>query len=88
MEEERVLLTPEQAIAMLADGEQVHAFVNPTGGMLVGADWSRGEAADYIKAAKEREVAGKAAQSMKHGLAVNGERGLVFFATKPLSKRL
>jgi hypothetical protein len=79
--QEKTLLTSEQAVELLADGEDVHAFVNP-GAMLIGADWSREEALDYINKAETRELAGPEATRMKHGLAVHGQRGLVFFATK------
>lgn len=85
-DEQKVLLTPAEAIALLAEGEEVHAFVNPQASVLLGADWSREDAVAYINAADSRELAGPAATRMKHGLAVHGNRGLVFFATKPTAE--
>ena len=82
-EMEKTILSAEQAEAMLADGEDVHAFVNPGVNVLLGADWGREEVLQYLKTATSIELAGPAATRMKHGLAVHGDRGLVFFATKP-----
>ena len=82
-DDEKVLLTPEQAIEMLGEDEgQVHAFMNPDAGILLGADWNIEQAKEYICLASSRELAGPAAQKSKHGLAVFGNRGLVFFKTK------
>ena len=80
--EDKVLLSIEDALAMLDGKEEVHAFVNPSAGILLGADWSRNDAEIYIAAAESRELAGEQAQKAKHGLAVHGKHGLVFFATK------
>ncbi len=79
------LLTAKQAIAMLLDGETVHAYVNPHG-MLIGADWDREDVVKYIEEAGSREVAGPGATKMKHGLGVFGRNGLVFFETKTKKK--
>jgi hypothetical protein len=79
-------LTSKQAVAMLADGEQVHAYVNPAEGVLLGASWDRESVVEYIKSADSREVAGPYATKMKHGLGVFGQRGLVFFETKSKKK--
>ena len=39
--EEKVLLSYDQAVAMLEDGDgDVHVFIN-LAGMLIGADWRR-----------------------------------------------
>lgn len=40
-EEEKTILTPEQARAMLPDRNQIHTYLNPSGGLLIGADWPR-----------------------------------------------
>lgn len=67
--EERVFLTPEEAIAMLPEGEYVHTFRNP-GGMLLGADWKRASVEQAIREADQREIAGGMAASMGHGLVL------------------
>lgn len=75
-------LTPEQAEAMLPDGEYVHTFRQARNGMLVGADWSRER---LLEAFREHRVdlSGPTAVSMGHGLIVfDGESSTLFVATK------
>lgn len=80
--EERVKLTPEQLDAIMAEGEQVHTFMQSKCGILLGADWDRSE---ILKAATQRgaELSGKAATKAKHGAVVWHEDGTpVFVETK------
>ena len=80
--DDRIFLTVEEALALLDDGEEVHSFASPAGGVLIGADWSREDAIKAIENAKTREVAGPAAQGMKHGLAIMTSTGYYFLKTK------
>lgn len=65
----RIMLTPEQAEALLADGEYVHNFVG--GGMaLIGCDYSRDVAIEAFRNAKEIEISGGISYGMGHPLAV------------------
>lgn len=85
-EDERVELTPEQALAMLPDGEHVHTFRNP-GGMMLGADWKRTSIEEEIRNAERRELAGDMATRMGHGLVLfpkgaQYQRDLLFVATR------
>ena len=67
-DEERVVLTPEQAEAMLPDEPYIHTF-RQAGMVLIGADWSRKSILDAIQ--KHRcELAGPAATAMNHGLVI------------------
>lgn len=68
--DERVELTPEQAIAMLPDGEYVHTFYD-LGGTLFGADHGRRSIERSIRDAEKRELAGEAATRMRHGLVLH-----------------
>lgn len=86
MTDERVELTPEQAIAMLPDGEYVHTFRN-TSGMMLGADHDRKDIEREIREAERRELAGGMASSMGHGLVLfpkgaQYQRDLLFVATR------
>lgn len=68
IEEKRIMLTTEQAVTMLADGDDVHTFRG--GGMVIlGADWGR---AELIKAIEENEceIGGESCRGMNHGLVV------------------
>jgi hypothetical protein len=78
--EGRVVLGVDEADALMAEGEQVHTFMQ-SGPALIGCDISRGT---LLKRFRERgvELAGPAATAMKHGLVYfEGGRG-VFVATK------
>lgn len=81
-EEEKVLLDPEAAIAMLPDGDRIHTFRNPNG-FCLGADWDRTELIETIQTAIQRELAGPLASAMGHGLVVwTDERSPLFVETR------
>lgn len=77
---ERVVLTFEQAVAMLPDSERVHTF-RQAGSALLGADWERGDLFDAFKK-HPPELSGEAATNMKHGIVFEDEHGFVFVQTK------
>lgn len=77
---ERLFLTKEQALSTLPEGEDIHCFVS--GGILIGADWSREQVEQYIKDADTAEIGGGMCRRMGHGLAVFGTDGLKFFEAK------
>lgn len=77
---ERLFLTKEQALSTLPEGEDIHCFVS--GGILIGADWSREQVEQYIKDADTAEIGGEMCRRMGHGLAVFGTDGLKFFEAK------
>lgn len=61
-------LTPEEAIALLPEGENIHTF-RSGGGLMLGADWSRAGVLEAIRNSPSRRPAGPAASAMGHGLA-------------------
>ena len=69
---ERLFLTEEAAINILPDGEQIHTFRN-SGFMLLGADWDREDIIQEIRKADSREITGKMARGLKHGLCLWNE---------------
>ena len=75
---DQVLLTYEEAVSRLPDGDEIHTFRNPNG-MLIGADWDRQELLSAMKAAEKILVAGRAAQAMHHGLAILNDQGRLLF---------
>lgn len=77
---ERISLSADEAISVLAAGDDVHAFMNPNG-FLLGADWSREEVEEAIRGTHFIEIAGATARGMKHGIAIEWKAGLVWFAT-------
>ncbi len=80
MDEERVILTKEEAIEMLPEGEYIHTFRNSSF-VLIGADINRG---DVIKAIQEYEVelSGSMATNMGHGMVLVDNHGALFIETK------
>lgn len=83
MSEERVFLTPKQAMELIPDSENIHTFINNVPSMFVGADWSRNAIQKLFETGKELELAGERATNMKHGITVidiTGQR--LFVATK------
>jgi hypothetical protein len=80
--EERVILTADDAIAMLACGDAIHVLSNLVGGVFIGAHWDRAEAIDFIRAASEVEESGKVAAGMGYGVFASGPKGQFYFATK------
>ena len=79
MQEERVKLTKDQAIAMLAPEGQIHTF-RQAGPAILGADWDR---EDIIKAIEKHppELSGKQATAMQHGMVLLDEHGYLFIET-------
>lgn len=65
---ERRYITPDEAISLLPDGDEIHTFID--NGWLIGADWSREEIIDKISSSDVREITGPGARGMGHGLVV------------------
>ena len=68
MSDAKIILTPEQALSMLPNGDQIHTFRSASVA-LIGADWDR---VDLEKAIRENvcEVGGVHCQAVNHGLVV------------------
>jgi hypothetical protein len=82
MSDEKVLLTADEAISLLCEGEHVHNYVNPGAGLFIGCDFDRDEAEKYIREAVQREIGGDNCKRMKHALVVwKTEKDLSFFET-------
>lgn len=80
MNDDIVLLTYDEAVALLPEGGTVHTLLDTGTGCLVGADWSREQVLDLLRAGR-REVTGPAAQAMDHGLAAFRDGAPVFIET-------
>jgi hypothetical protein len=79
--EEKILLSYDQAVAMLEDGDgDVHVFMNPAG-MLIGADWRREQVLIMLKAG-ECELGGEMCMKMGHGLVCTHQGKHHFVQTK------
>lgn len=76
-----VLLSYDEAVALLPDGDRIHTFLD--GGMaLIGADWDRAQVPALLESTDRREVTGPSAQAMKHGLAAFRDGEPVFIEAR------
>ena len=81
MTDEVVLLSYDEAVALLPDGERIHTILD-SGIALLGADWDRGQVLGLLRTTGRREVTGPAAQAMGHGLAAFRDGEAVFIETR------
>lgn len=79
-----VILTADEALAMLPEGETVHTVRGQH--IPIGADWSR---ADIVQAIRENQVelSGPITTAMGHWMAFRDKFGWVFVATRPEEKK-
>lgn len=69
--QERVIISPAEATALLIDGaEYVHNYANPSGGMFLGVDYDRADAIEAFEKAKQIEIGGEGCKGMRHPLVV------------------
>lgn len=77
-----IILTPEQAEALLCDGPTVHNYVNPSANVLVGVDFDRADAIAALHKALQIEIGGEHCKRMAHALVVwDSEKHFSFFAS-------
>lgn len=68
MSGEKIILTTEQALSMLPDGDSIHTF-RSTGMALIGCDWEREDLEETIRES-QCEIGGDQCQAFNHGLVV------------------
>lgn len=82
MSDDKIILTPDEAISILASGKYVHNYANPGRGIFIGVDFERPDAEKHIRDAVQLEIGGENCKRMKHALvAWSSERRCTFFAT-------
>lgn len=79
--DDKELITLEEAIKRLPDGNMVHTF-RQGGPCLIGADHERDRLIETMRSAPEIEVTCPQAQAMGHGLAICDEHGFLFIETR------
>ncbi len=82
MPDKPVPLTFDQAVAMLPDGDEIHAVRASVPALPVGCNWPRKEVIDYLKRSRDIEEAGPVATRNGHGLAARESGEWVFFETR------
>jgi hypothetical protein len=79
--DDKVILTPDQAIDLLPTGKHVHNFANPGVGMMIGCDYDRPDAEKALREAKQIELGGPQCMAMKHPIVCwHTDKRLTFFA--------
>ncbi len=69
MDDDKLIITPDQAINALLDGDTVHNFTQSSP-MIIGCDYSREHAIKAIHEADHIELGGDACKSLKHPIVV------------------
>ncbi len=78
---DKKMITADEAISLLNDGESIHTFRNGNG-ILLGADHSRKTILNDIKNYEDTlEISGDMARKMKHALVLTDEVGYLFIET-------
>ena len=76
-------MTKDEAIELVGGKrDYIHCFVNPRGGMLLGADWSWESFEEALDTAQEFGKAGGQAQQMKHPLFIKDKENHYNFFEK------
>jgi len=87
--DDRVAITPAEAISMLPDGDSIHTFRQAAfGGPLIGADWDRTDIENALEK-YSAELTGEISTNRGYGLAFADPTGYVFVQTKqrtPINK--
>ncbi len=78
--DDKVILTPEEAEALLPEGKYIHNFANPGVGMMIGCDYERPDAIKALRDAKQLELGGEQSKGLKHPIVCwHTEKRLTFF---------
>jgi hypothetical protein len=78
-DEDRILYTFDEAMAMLPDGDFVNVKVNNAPGLIVGADWTKDALREALAKAYLIEESGSTAARMGFGLYFLAEGGNRYF---------
>jgi hypothetical protein len=82
MTEERDILTAHDAMTLIGPGDPVHVLVNPAGGVLVGADWTRAEILRLLDEAEVVELGGPECRRIEHPVVATRRGERYFIAAK------
>lgn len=83
--ERPLILTPEQALALMPEGEYIHNFVGGRG-IIIGCDWTRAEAIDALHRAVQIEIGGPQCKKMGHPIIVWDSKTHHCFAQADMAK--
>jgi len=82
--DDKIILTADEAISLLPDGEYVHNYINNVANMFIGCDYTRDDAEKHIRESVACEIGGPHSKRMNHALIVwSTTTDMSFFATDP-----
>lgn len=87
MTDEKIILTPDEAISILKEGNYVHNFMQG-GFALLGCDYSREDAIKALRDSFQIEIGGDTCKAMQHPLAVWASDDKVSFFEADMQKTL
>lgn len=70
-EDENIYLTIPEAESILPEGDAIHTFVNPNGGMIIGVEHRRESVLENIRNANNLQLGGDTCKAMGHALVIN-----------------
>jgi len=76
-----VVLTKEQAMGLLPEGESIHVIVD-AGAALLGANWDRADVVELISGSNRCEVGGARCRHAGHGLVIWDRKRPLFVETR------
>lgn len=80
--DEKMILTADEAIGLLREGDNIHNIINNIPGIFIGCDYTRADAEKHIRDAVACEIGGAGCKTMKHALVVwSSETRMSFFET-------
>lgn len=79
-QEDRVILTKEEALSLLPDEDSIHTF-RGLPGVLIGADWDKKELVEEIEHCK-CEIGGPMCRALDHGLVIWTGNDPLFIKTR------
>lgn len=80
MNEDKLILTKDEALSLLSDDESIHTFRNISN-ILIASDWDREELVDAINHCK-CEIGGPMCRALDHGLVIWTGDDPLFVETK------
>lgn len=83
--DDKIILTPDEAASLIADGDYVHNFIQ-SGMTFLGCDYERDDAIEAFRAAKSIEIGGPSCKAMKHPIAVFDARDRLSFFEADMEK--
>lgn len=77
---DKIMITADQAIALLPDRESIHSF-RQAGPVLIGCDSDREDIIERIRATDHCEIGGPACKAMDHALVIRDDNAALFIET-------